>query len=207
MNYVETPLDRREKRKLVTRTRIEDAAYELFKAHGIEATSIEMICQQADVARRTFYSHYPNKHTLLGGLGVSRLYNQAAPMMQTLMETHQATLDRLDAMIDFIEARFATYEEIDRQLIISGPAAFSSDPENQKQVSSSAVNSFLYLITAGQEQGDVRTELSAETLSLMMVGTLNALSIRWAIEPTYPVMERLEEVRTLFKSTLCIADT
>ena len=27
---------------------------------------------QADVARRTFYGYFPNKHSLLGGLGIHR---------------------------------------------------------------------------------------------------------------------------------------
>ena len=85
MDAVEAPLGRREKRKQEIRARIEDAAYRLFKAHGIEETSIEQICVEADVARRTFYGHFPNKHALLGGLGVSRVYNQSEPMLQALM--------------------------------------------------------------------------------------------------------------------------
>ena len=76
MDTVEAPPGRREKRKQEIRTRIEDAAYELFKLQGIEDTSIEQICVEADVARRTFYGHFPNKHALLGGLGISRLYDQ-----------------------------------------------------------------------------------------------------------------------------------
>ena len=68
MDMIEAPLGRREKRKQEIRARIEDAAYALFKTQGIEETSIEQICVEADVARRTFYGHFPNKHALLGGL-------------------------------------------------------------------------------------------------------------------------------------------
>ena len=100
MDTLEAPLGRREKRKQEIRSRIEDAAYKLFKDKGIEDTSIEQICVQADIARRTFYGHFPNKHTLLGGLGISRLYDQSEPMLQLLMDNHQTTRDRLEAMID-----------------------------------------------------------------------------------------------------------
>ena len=65
MDTAQAPLGRREKRKQEIRSRIEEAAYRLFKQQGIEETSIEQICIEADVARRTFYGHYPNKHALL----------------------------------------------------------------------------------------------------------------------------------------------
>ena len=197
-----TPLDRREKRKLETRARIEDAAYALFKREGIEDTSIEMICLEADVARRTFYSHFPNKHALLGGLGVSRLYSQAEPLLRTLMEIHTATRDRLEAMIDHIEAQFAAYDAIDRQLIVSAPVYFASDPE-QRRISSSAIESFSHLIAAGQAAGDANSEFSAEILATMVTGTLNNLTVNWAIDPGFPIFARLEEARELFEALIC----
>lgn len=207
MNSSETgasaALDRREKRKLETRARIEDAAYALFREQGIEETSIEMICRGADVARRTFYSHYPNKHALLGGLGVSRLYSQSGPMLRTLMARHRSTRDRLEAMIDYIESNFAGYEEIDRQLILLAPASFSSDPEQQRQISRGAINSFASLIAAGQEAGDASTRFSPEILAAMIVGTLNTLTVSWAIDPDYPVFAKLEEARVMFESLIC----
>ena len=78
MYAAQVPQGRREKRKQEIRARIEEAAYNLFRDQGIEETSIEQICVAADVARRTFYGYFPNKHALLGGLGISRLYDQTA---------------------------------------------------------------------------------------------------------------------------------
>ena len=92
MNTAAAPVPgRREQRKLEIRARIEDAAYKLFREQGIEDTSIEQICVEADVARRTFYGHYTNKHALLGGLGLSRLYNQSEPMLALLIANHHTT--------------------------------------------------------------------------------------------------------------------
>ena len=129
MDIAEAPLGRREKRKQEIRSRIEDAAYILFQRQGIEETSIEQICVEADVARRTFYGHYPNKHALLGGLGISRLYSQMGPMLQELMANQPTTRDRLEAMIDYIESNFAGMNEIDPQLIVIGPSVIAQDRE------------------------------------------------------------------------------
>ncbi len=203
MDAVEAPLGRREKRKQEIRGRIEDAAYRLFKSQGIDETSIEQICVEADVARRTFYGHFPNKHALLGGLGISRVYNQSEPMLRRLMANHRTTRDRLQAMIDYIEANFADYQEIDRQLFLLGPVAFAENREQQREVGSSAMASFTRLIAAGRELGDVREEFSPEILASVVVGTLNMLTMSWAMDESYPIFAKLEEARSLFESLIC----
>ncbi len=203
MEVMEPPVGRREKRKQEIRARIEEAAYKLFKRQGIEDTSIEEICVQADVARRTFYGHYPNKHALLGGLGISRLYKQSEPMLRLLMDNHQSTRDRLAAMIDYIEANFAGYADIDRQLILMAPSIFANDTEQHREIGNSAIESFKQLIIAGQDIGDTRTDFSPEILATMVVGTLNTLTTSWAIDSSYPIFDKLEEARLLFESMIC----
>jgi AcrR family transcriptional regulator len=204
MDTLEAPLvGRREKRKQEVRTRIEDAAYKLFKDQGIEDTSIEQICVQADVARRTFYGHFLNKHALLGGLGISRLYNQSEPMLRLLMENHQSTRSRLEGMIDYIESNFADYEDIDRQLILIAPSTFADDTEKQREIGNSASASFTRLITAGIELGDVQTDFSPEILAAMVVGTLNMLTTSWAMNSDYPIFAKLEEARGMFERLIC----
>ncbi|HEX4443577.1 MAG TPA: TetR/AcrR family transcriptional regulator [Galbitalea sp.] len=51
----------RERKKQQTRTAIHEAAFRLIEEHGLEATTIEQICQGADVSTRTFFNYYPSK--------------------------------------------------------------------------------------------------------------------------------------------------
>jgi AcrR family transcriptional regulator len=180
-----------------------EAAYQLFRQQGIEDTSIEQICVQADVARRTFYGHFPNKQSLIGGLGISRLYDQLEPMLRLLMENHQTTRGRLEAMIDYIESNFSGYEDIDRQLILLAPSTFAEDSERQRKVGDTTIASFTRLITAGVEIDDVQTAFSAEILATMVVGTLNMLTISWAMNSDYPIFAKLEEARIMFEHLIC----
>ena len=203
MEVMEPTTGRREKRKQEIRSRIEDAAYALFKRQGIEDTSIEQICVEADVARRTFYGHYPNKHALMGGLGISRLYNQSEPMLRELMANQATTRDRLEAMIDYIESNFATMNDIDRQLVLVGPTAFAEDQERQREIGNSSMASFAQLIDAGIQLGDVKTDFSALMLATTVVGTLNMLTISWCLDSSYPVFAKLEEARSLFEQLIC----
>lgn len=52
---------RRERKKEATHARIVDAATELFRRQGYQATSIENITDAADVAPRTFYAYFDAK--------------------------------------------------------------------------------------------------------------------------------------------------
>ena len=204
MGEIETPaVGRREKRKQEIRHRIEEAAYTLFQHQGIEDTSIEQICVEADVARRTFYGHFPNKHALLGGLGISRLYNEMEPMLQQLMTNHPSTRARLGAMIEYIETSFAGMNDIDRQLIVIGPTALAEDRERQQEIGSTAMESFKHLIDIGVELGDVKTAFSTEMLASVVVGTLNILTTTWALDSRFPVFAKLEEARVMFEYLIC----
>ncbi|MDG1389708.1 MAG: TetR/AcrR family transcriptional regulator [Halioglobus sp.] len=203
MDTIEAPLGRREKRKQEIRQRIEDAAYRLFQQQGIEDTSIEEICVEADVARRTFYGHFTNKHALLGGLGITRLYSRSEPMLSELMANHASTRARLQAMIDYIESSFAGMNDIDRQLVLVGPTAFAEDQERQREIGNSSMASFTQLINAGIELGDVKTEFTPLMLATTVVGTLNMLTISWCLDSSYPVFAKLEEARKLFDQLIC----
>jgi AcrR family transcriptional regulator len=48
-----------------TKAAIEDAFVQLVLEHGNERVAVEDICDRADLARATFYAHYPNKEAVL----------------------------------------------------------------------------------------------------------------------------------------------
>lgn len=64
---------RRERKKRETRQKIFDGAIRLFKEHGFEATTIDMISEEADVARGTIFLHFPSKEAILANWGYERI--------------------------------------------------------------------------------------------------------------------------------------
>ncbi|KZN42991.1 TetR/AcrR family transcriptional regulator [Pseudoalteromonas luteoviolacea] len=47
------------------------AAIEQFALMGLQATTMEAICQKAEVSKRTLYKHYPNKEALFDAVVIS----------------------------------------------------------------------------------------------------------------------------------------
>jgi AcrR family transcriptional regulator len=59
---------RRERKKRETRERIRAAAVQLVDAQGIHNTTVEAICEAADVSARTFFNYFPSKNAAILGL-------------------------------------------------------------------------------------------------------------------------------------------
>lgn len=64
---------RRERKKKETRLRIFDTSIRLFKEHGFDATTIDMISEEADVARGTIFLHFTSKEAILANWNYERL--------------------------------------------------------------------------------------------------------------------------------------
>lgn len=105
VNATETRVSRRERAER-TRRRILDAAYDLFCAHGYEATTMQQIADAAGVAVQTVYLRFRTKDHLLseledvvilGGQPTSRLLRQ--PWVQQL----RAERDPRRALALFVE--------------------------------------------------------------------------------------------------------
>jgi AcrR family transcriptional regulator len=201
VEYKQRPAGRREKRKQEIRERIEEAAYALFKRHGIDEVSIEQICAGADVARRTFYGHYPNKQALLQAMSQSRVRFTADAMVQRVMQAQADTPARVDAMISYMEENLASYTAVDRALIVMAPGSLDDD-SHLREVSDSLRDYLVELFARGQAEGDTSGAFSPALLADMVMGTINTMIVNWAANPDYPITEKLEEARRLFHSVI-----
>ncbi|HEX4062500.1 MAG TPA: helix-turn-helix domain-containing protein [Streptosporangiaceae bacterium] len=98
---------RQERRKQRTRALIRETAWELFAAHGYDATTIKAIADAADVAPRTVTMHFPAKDDLLFAdddyFGAGRLELRLAarpagqPALETLRQWMTGTIGEISA--------------------------------------------------------------------------------------------------------------
>ena len=61
----ELELGLRERKKQQTRSAIHEAAFRLIDEQGLDATTIDQICTEADVSSRTFFNYFPSKAAAL----------------------------------------------------------------------------------------------------------------------------------------------
>ena len=70
---MEKNLSRRERKKIETRQRLMEAALQLFRDHGYDATTVEQIAGAADVAKSTFFNYFETKEAILPAMAGWRL--------------------------------------------------------------------------------------------------------------------------------------
>jgi AcrR family transcriptional regulator len=108
-----------QQRSLETRTRIIEAAMELFAQKGFEVTSVADICEAAGVSKGAFYHHFPSKQeifregmetwvenidrqlALVRESGVD-IPETLAVMTQMLPEIYQAAMGGLPMFLEFL---------------------------------------------------------------------------------------------------------
>ena len=109
-------MTRQERKKQRTRALIRETAWELFAAHGYDATTIKAIADAADVAPRTVTVHFPAKDDLLFAdddyFGADRLERRLAarPAGQPALEAlRQWMIETIDAISSSRAGRASLY--------------------------------------------------------------------------------------------------
>jgi AcrR family transcriptional regulator len=82
------------------RERITAAAAKLFYRHGIHATGVEALIQEAQVSKRTFYQHFPSKNELVENYLRGIDERGGSPMERRLDSDGLAPRERMLAIFD-----------------------------------------------------------------------------------------------------------
>ncbi|WP_078323218.1 TetR family transcriptional regulator [Mycobacteroides salmoniphilum] len=102
-----------ERRKLATQDHIARVAAELFSLHGSSGTTVELICDQAEVGVRTFYRYFRTKQDAVAPLlasGADRWLQLLAGMSADVPLRDAIERATRDALVDCDVATLSSYE-------------------------------------------------------------------------------------------------
>ena len=165
-----------------------DAAQALFFRHGVRRVTIEEICRVSGVSKVTFYKYFKNKKALAAHIK-SELLHQG---FSKLDETIARDLPYPEKAGKMIQWRIRFFAGMGRDFI---DEMFSDD--NFQQMFR---HRFLNCITAAQNAGEIRPDLSPELIWLAMEkldeiaadGSWRDIFIKYG--------EYQEQIRTIFHS-------
>lgn len=146
-----TPVGRRERKKRATRQALQDAALRLALARGPENVTIEAICEDADVAQRTFFNHFSGKDEALAGDGppipgaeaweglaggagelwdeIHALFRQCADQLEERREELLARRRLVEQYPPLLPRKLAQFAESEHALVTAVAARTDTDPE------------------------------------------------------------------------------
>lgn len=180
-------MNRLERRKLEVREKILAAAFDLFLGQGVAATTIEEICERADVANRTFFNHFATRQDMIRALAERRLVNLHDVVFDRADEAIPA---RLVGVFDDIAAALAKSGDTYRELI--GEMLATSGYGVQRGFN--LHDTFAELVKEGVVRGEVSATHDAETLADIIVGALSGGIVNWTVDRTYSLQTNLHNL-------------
>jgi AcrR family transcriptional regulator len=180
-------MDRHERRREASRARILDAALELFRSQGIEATTIEQICARADVANRTFFNHFPTRRDMVRALAEARIRNLHTVLDDRRDEPARERLVRFfDDLGEHLDRSGGAYREV--------VGAMIAETGTGADRGSEVYATFLELVKDGVATGDITHRHPPETLADVVVGSLVGGIVNWSADETYSIRSGLHGV-------------
>jgi TetR/AcrR family transcriptional regulator, cholesterol catabolism regulator len=160
------PDSRRARKKDRTRSEIFRAALDLFGARGFDAVTVEQICASADVARGTFFLHFPSKAALL----VEWNRELAAELAERLRDPRDSALAQYRTLVEELGEQWRRRPDATRALLhaLLAPRAAGEPAERDLRALVEVV------VQRGQERGEFRRNVSARLAAAAFLATCAA---------------------------------
>lgn len=183
-------MNRFERRKQESRERLLAAAFELFRRSGMDGTTIDEICERADVAPRTFFNHFPRREDMVRALALERLRGLHDLLVERQSaDDHQPTPALLVTLFDDVAGWLERSGPAYRQLVgaMLGTAA-GVDRSGELHAA------FLEVLKTGVARGEVTERHDPAVLADIVTGTLVAVLLSWTADETYAIRSGLHDV-------------
>jgi AcrR family transcriptional regulator len=164
-------------RSTATQQRLTAQARRLFATQGYAATGTEAILEAAGVKRGALYHHFADKSALFEAV-CKQICEEAASAIEAALPSHQ----QLDPKEELVQGSLACLQfmlqpDIRQIMLIDAPTAlgWARWQALEKDLGTASLQSG---IEAAIATGDLKPACSAELLTTLMNGALNALALR-----------------------------
>jgi AcrR family transcriptional regulator len=195
MNGTESPPDaapgRRERRKQEVRARLLAAARALFEQKGFAATTVDEICERADVAQKTFFNHFPTKQHVVREIAEAFL-DEVGSFIEEARKQPGSTAERLAHLFERAGAEALRAGPRHKELLIEVVRVAQVDgsgPEQSRRLHAA----FRALLADGAAAGDLTRDHDVAFLTEMVVAVFAGILLNWQSVEGYPLREHLEE--------------
>ncbi|MGG1946036.1 TetR/AcrR family transcriptional regulator [Trinickia sp. NRRL B-1857] len=192
---------RRERKRLQMVAHLVGVAGRLFESQPYGTVTMEQIAQEADVAKRTLYNHFPTKEALLAHwleVELKRDLERLAPELQRRRGFVSRISAELDASADWCARHPAHLAAYLRHRFLSLGEAPSQTPARADPDRGDITQLWHTLIAEAQAAGEVTKRFSTTQLTTwfhhLYLGTL----MRWLMQPKLGLQEEFAQMVGLF---------
>lgn len=174
------------RRRAETRRRIVDVAMRLFVERGYDNVTVADITEAADVAKGTFFTHFPSKSDIFRYVG-----GEAVDAMAAAATGEGTARERITAALDAAARWHVEHQDLGRQMLLVRSFNFAKDlgSDNQRRFSGIVMD----LLAEGVASGEFRSDLAVADAALLIQGTYYLSVITWLSTPEdRPLNDRMD---------------
>ena len=178
-----TPVPR-EQKKEETREALVQAAIEMFAAQGLEAPSLDAICERAGFTRGAFYVHFQSRDDLV----VAVMERVTSALLDALIATGDSAFDLVRTIRLFASAveagAYPASGSVASHQILQACARSPRIRERYVATLQEAARRVAIAVREGQQAGTLRGDVSAEEIANLLIALV--LSVQTLSEVGYP---------------------
>jgi len=178
-----------------TKSKIYKCADELFREYGFEKVSVDAIVEKAEISKGAFYVHFDSKDSLI----ISLIMEYVCKLDLDYRSFYESSSDDIAAsniLLSLIEevaeiiANKIGYNLIKNvyRIQIDRPVDTNILWENNRDIYKTISD----LVTRGIQQGEFKSELTADAIAYHFVMAMRGLTYEWCIRyPDFDLKEQL----------------
>lgn len=158
-----------------------EAAIDLIHKKGIQGLTIKNLAKSIGVTEPAIYRHFENKISILNAI-LDILKQDIGSILSKKLKPDATPLERIEQMFsnhfEFFKMNPAVAS------VVFAEELFRNEPSLTKKIAEVIEQNnkaIVATITEGQQRKEIRTDISAENLSTMIMGTLRLFVKRWQL--------------------------
>jgi len=151
-------MNRRERKKELTKDKIIECAIELFKEKGFNETYMEEIAEKTDISKGTLYNYFEDKESILGGYFQSNIAEYREEFTVSFNE-HKGVKNQLINIIDFINSLMESNIQLSELYLNHRIKTIFSDKAFDEAHRSGIESLILKVIKEGQDKKELRQDI------------------------------------------------
>jgi AcrR family transcriptional regulator len=179
-----------------TRTRILDAATEVFADRGYHDSAVEDIARRSDTSKGTIYFHFTNKQTLFLSLA-DHLVNQLLDEVEERINEQPVGVARVKAAVETTLGIFSRHRLLAKILLVDVAGLGRMGDQRLLQIHARIAASIARQLDALQAAGTI-APLDTDLAATVWLGAINEVVVRWLytgqpdpLERAIPALTRL----------------
>lgn len=196
-------LGRRERKRKQMLEHLASTAANLFESLSYESVTMERIAEEADVAKRTLYNHFPTKEAILAYWIDAELERDLASLQASIArcKTFRSRITCvLRASAEWCEKHPDHLMAYLRHRLLSVGAP---DTQNAGSDGSDIALAWQHLIAGGQQSGELSKEPPADQLATWFHHLYLGALLRWLNVPGLSLENEFRSITTLFIDGAC----